>query len=280
MRRTPLLSLAILFAGTLAAQSNTVAGLDGRLSVVDNLTYFGRRGPANPGGEVGMAMLNTMCNPGTIPIPWQAAMLTNHPKFGFLIVRESGGRIVQISDRSFCKHAFVSSNFDGACGTCQSNPAGGAAMGVHCSDTYGAGNNGSRNDLGPADEIDPWLGTWVAVGSYFDRGFPDVGSPANHDGIRSAINPTDEVMNRVTVKESDLLVAGANYYYGIHLVHQGEAVANRGDNLASRGFNPAWTGTQWTLNNNAHGQIAGTILQHWTGATIDNGGNGNDDGRF
>jgi len=87
-------------------------------------------------------------------------------------------------------------------------------------------------------------------------------------------------MNRVTVKESDLLVAGANYYYGIHLVHQGEAVANRGDNLASRGFDPAWTGTQWTLNNNAHGQIAGTILQHWTGATIDNGGNGNDDGRF
>ena len=124
-------------------------GLDGRLSLIDDLTYWGRRGAAHPGGEVGMSMLNEMCNPGTVNIPWQVAMSSNHPKFGFLIVRVNGGKIEQINDWSYCKHAFTSTNFSGACGTCQ-NPGTGQLMGVHCSDTYGAGNNGDRYWLGPA----------------------------------------------------------------------------------------------------------------------------------
>ncbi|MFT4515563.1 MAG: hypothetical protein ACI91B_004280, partial [Planctomycetota bacterium] len=86
MRIVPLLSLAVL-APSLAAQSNTVAGLDGRLTVINNLTYYGRRGPAYPNGEVGMAMLNSMCNPGSVNIPWFAAMQPEHPMFGFIIAR-------------------------------------------------------------------------------------------------------------------------------------------------------------------------------------------------
>lgn len=278
-RSVTLLLTAAVLAGGLSAQSNTVPGLDGRLDLVDNLTYWGRRGAAHPGGEVGMSMLNTMCNPGSVNIPWQAAMQPNHPKFGFLIVRESGGRMVQISDYSYCKHAFTSTNFSGSCGTCQ-NPGTGSLMGVRCSDTYGAGNNGDRTWLGPATELDPWLGTWNPVGSYFDVGDPQTGTGAA-DGIRSLnTNGFDEVKNRVTVKESDLLVAGARYFYGIHLMHQGEAVANRGDNLASRGFNPSWNGSQWSFGNNAIGQVYGSILQHWQGATLSMAGNGNDDGRF
>ena len=105
-------------AASLTAQANVVPGLDGRLTLVDDLTYYGRRGPAHPNGEIGMAMLNEMCNPGTVQIPWQAAMQPNHPKFGFLIVRVAGDRIEQISDRSFCKHAFTSTNYSGPCGSC------------------------------------------------------------------------------------------------------------------------------------------------------------------
>jgi hypothetical protein len=111
----------------------------------------------------------------------------------------------QISDRSYCKHAFTSASTSGACGPC--NGIGGNMMGVTCSDTYSAGNNASRGNLGPADEIDPWLGTWNHIGSYFDQGDPNVGAPGNNDGNQSPINVgSDDVKNRVTVKEADLQV--------------------------------------------------------------------------
>src|SRR5262245_54533479 len=191
MRRTVLLALAASVAGTLTAQPNTLPGLNGRLEILNDIRYWGRRGAAFPGGEVGLSMRNTMCNPGTVNIPWFAQMAENHPKFGFMICRESGGRFVQISDRSFWKPAFTSASVDGGCGTC--NGVSGTMMGVGCSDTYTNGHNGQRGNLGPADELDPWLGTWHHVGSYFDRGDPDVGPPNNTDGNQSPINAPDEV---------------------------------------------------------------------------------------
>ena len=279
MKRIVLLSLATMVAGSVVAQANSVPGLDGRLTRVDSLTYYGRRGPAYPNGEIGMAMLNEMCNPGSVTIPWYAAMQSNHPKFGFLLVRLHGDRLEQISDWSFCKHAFTSTNYTGPCGPCQ-NPNTGSVMGIQCADTYGAGNNADRTWLGPPQEIDPWLGTWNPVGSYFDVGDPQTGmGPA--DGVRS-LNTSgfDSVKNRVTVKEIDLTTAGAQYFYGIHLLHEGEALANRGDNLASRGCNPVYGGGTWSFANNGVGQSYGSILTQWPGASVDSGHNGNDDGRF
>lgn len=67
--RTSTVPLFVLLATSLAAQSNSVNGLDGRLTVIDNMSHYGRRGPAQPNGEIGMAMLNTMCNPGSVDIP-------------------------------------------------------------------------------------------------------------------------------------------------------------------------------------------------------------------
>ena len=280
MRTLSLLSLAVLGSG-LAAQSNVVPGLDGRLTSVNNLTYWGRRGPAHPNGEVGMSMLNRMCNPGSVNIPWAAAMQENHPWFGFIIARVANDRIEQINEWSFCKHAWLSVNVDGDCGTC--NDPAGSFMGLNCSDTYGAGTNANRDDLGPPWEIDPWLGIWNAVGSYFDLGDPSQpGYPLPADGNDSLDNSIflgDEVWNRVTVDEADLLTAGAQYYYGIQLVHNGEAVANRWDNLAHRGFNPSWSGTSWSFAND-EGQEYGSILDRWPGASVDSGQNGNADGRF
>ena len=278
MRILHLAAVAAASAASLLAQSNTVAGLDGRLTDVNNLTYWGRRGAAHPNGEAGMSMLNTMCNPGSVNIPWQAPMQPNHPMFGFIITRENNGRMVQISDWSYCKHAFTSVNVDGSCGTCV-NPGTGALMGLNCSDTYGAGNNGDRNYLGPPAEIDPWLGTWNPVGSYFDKGDPEVAAPTNNDGARSTINTAgDVVKNRVRVNEQELLTAGT-FYYGIQLIHRGEAVANRGDNIASRGFAPSWNGTSWSFANAAPQQY-GSILSRWNGASINSATNGTDDGRI
>ena len=280
MRTSSLLTFAALAAG-MAAQSNTVTGLDGRLTVVDNLTYYGRRGSAYPNGEIGMAMLNTMCNPGSVNIPWYQAMQPNHPMFGFIIARLHNDKIEQINEWSFCKHAFTSTNFSGACGSCQ-NPGTGALMGINCSDTYGAGNNADRTWLGPPQEINPWLGTWNPLGSYFDIGDPSqAGFPAPADGNRSLSQSIfDSVDNRVTVDEIDLTTPGASYYYALQLIHEGESVANRGDNNAHRGMNPVWNGSTWSFSNNAETQDYGSVLDRWSGAEVHVGRNGNDDGRF
>ncbi|MCA8967734.1 MAG: hypothetical protein KDC48_22830, partial [Planctomycetes bacterium] len=257
-------------------------GLDGRLEILDNITYWGRRGPAFPGGQVGLSMRNTMCNPGSVSIPWFAAMQPDHPKFGFLITRLVGDRMEQINEWSYCKHAFTSASTSGACGPC--NGIGGTMMGVTCSDTYSAGNNASQYWLGPPAEIDPWLGTWNPVGSYFDQGDPIVSSPANMDGNRSLsnsqVNAFDDVKNRVTVREVDLTTSGAQYFYAIQLIHAGESVANRDDNIKYRGFTPNWNGSSWSVNNSGVGETFGSVLEAWPGATVNSGGNGNDDGRF
>ncbi|MFK7739330.1 MAG: hypothetical protein AB8H80_03330 [Planctomycetota bacterium] len=286
MRTPSLLAFSALAAAAcatadLTAQSNIVNGLDGRLSRIDNLTYYGRRGPSYPNGEVGMAMLNTMCNPGSVNIPWFQAMNPDHPVFGFMVARVANDRIEQVSNWSYCKHAWLSVNVNGACGSCQ-NPGTGSLMGINCSDTYGAGNNAARQWLGPPSEIDPWLGEWSPIGSYFDIGDPSqAGYPLAADGVRS-LNPNifDDVQHRVTVQEADLVTPGASYYYGLQLVHEGESLANRGDNMAHRGMTPSWNGSQWSFGNNAAAQTYGSVLDRWPGASVTSAHNGNDDGRF
>ncbi len=278
MKRPSLYIASFVLASSLAAQSNAIAGLDGKLSAIANPTVWGRRGAAHPNGELGFSASNTMCNPGQVLIPWHAVPQTDHPKFGFLVARLQGDRMVQVSDRSYCKHAFLSLNSNnGVCLPCV-DPGTGSLMGLGCSDVYAAGNNADRNYLGPPDEINPWLGTWAMVGSYFDRGEPEVAPPANSDGSRSPLNMAgDAVKNRVTIRESDI-VTGASFFYQIQLLHEGESVAVRGDNMLTRGVAFAWSGTTWSATNVGE-PVPGSVLTQWPGASIQLGGNGNDDGR-
>lgn len=286
MTRT--LSLAIaaaIAAGSLLAQSNSRGpGYNGALYDVGSATYYGREGSAYPNGRIGMAFMNGLCNPGTMNLEWRAPMLPDHPKFGFMVTRLESGRMVQISDWSYCKHAFLSLNDPGTCGTCQ-NTASAQIMYVGCSDVYSAGNNASRMYLGPPEEIDPWLGSWNPVNSYFDRGDPDVGYPGNQDGARSPINisnTTQPVKNRVTIQEQDLVGAvNGDLFFQIHVIHEGEPAANRGDNIMSRPFNLNWSGSTWVAQTPSGSPAThGSILNRWPGATVTMGGNGNDDGRF
>lgn len=289
MLRTPCLLLAVAtVCGDLVAQSNSRGpAYDGGLFQISSARAWGRRGLPYPAGEIGVSFQNNLCNPGSIPIEWKSAgtssvnqMQTDHPKFSFLVAKEDGDRLVQISDWSYCKHAFVSTN-SGGCGSCVQPPNGGAQLGVGCSDIYSNANNGSRTWLGPPNEIDPWLGTWDYVGSYFDAGDPDVGAPGNTDGIRSQwYSGSDEVKNRVTIQESD--IAGgvtSGLYFQIQVIHEGEPVANRGDNIMSRPMALTWTGTAWSASTLGNPTF-GSLLTRWNGATITSGQNGNDDGRF
>ena len=275
------LLVSTLAGSALFAQSNIVNGLDGAIIDISSLTYWGRRGPTN-NGEVGMSFRNEMCNPGSVDIPWFAAMQPNHPWFGFIIARVHNDKIEQINEWSFCKHAWLSLNYTvNGCGAPCNTSTSGSLMGVGCGDAYGAGNNANRADLGPPEEINPWLGTWNPLGSYFDIGDPaQANYPQPADGIDSlATNIFDSVDNRCTVKEQDLLVSGAEYYYAIQLVLNGEDVNLRDDNIAYRGFNPNQSGGTWFFSNNGGMQL-GTVLEAWQGSTIEAGGNGGDDGRF
>jgi hypothetical protein len=285
MHRSSLLLVATLVAtADLSAQSNSRGtSYDGALSNISSPRAWGRRGAAHPNGEVGVSFQNQLCNPGTVPIEWRAPMLQDHPFFSFLVVRLQNDRLIQVSDWSFCKHAFLSLNSPSSCGgTCVQPPAGSAQLGVRCSDIYSNGNNADRNYLGPPAEIDPWLGNWNPVGSYFDRGFPDVGAPGNSNGARSTITPTDAVMNRVTIQEADVLGApSGSLFFQIQVIHQGEPASNRDNNVMSRPFNLNWSGTSWSASTTGLPTATlGTALTRWPGAQIDMAGNGNDDGRF
>ena len=298
MTKTTCLVLAVAaVCGDLFAQSNERGvGYDAALANISSATYYGRRGAAYPGGEIGIAFQNQLCNPGTVPVEWRSpggsvgsTILTDHPKFGFLVAREVDGRLVQISDWSYCKHAFLSLNSGSVSpclGGCVQPPAGGAQLGVKCSDIYSAGNNASRTYLGPPAEINPWLGTWAANGSYFDVGDPATGiGPA--DGLRSLVTTgMDAVKNRVTIREADI-VGGVStgMYFQIHVIIEGERVENRANNIMSRPFTLTRTSTAWTTGTTGTASF-GTIMNRWPGATITEGSNGGTgtlsdaDGRF
>jgi len=279
----------LLFATLLPSQSNAVPGTD--LSVYDVIspTVYGRRGAAYPNGEAGIGFGHSFCNAGTVPLPWLGwvggsstnVMLDTYPKIAFLLARESGGRMVQISGESYLKHSRVAFNFsNGPCAPCQAGPS--QTMRVGCSDTYTTGFNGNRFNLGPTTEIDPWLGTWNPAGSYFDVGDPAVSGAAATDSIQSLsstqVNTFDAVKNRLEVREADLVTPGT-FYGQVHLMIKGEPVANRANNLMSRGLTYTWNGTSWSTALTGSNQT-GSVLTRWTGATNAMAGNGMDDGRF
>ncbi len=254
------------------AQSNAVPGIDVELGLLDagtDLQYWGRVG-AFPNGSNGLSMSTTSCNAGSINVPWFAPMSSNHPLIAFMAVRVDNGRIEQISDRSWLKHGFFALS-NSQCYPCQ-NPSGGTFLGVGCSDTYGVGNNGDRFYLGPPDEIDPWLGIWNPSCSFFD----DPNDTGICDSQRSYNgNEPNSVNHRMTIRDADLDVPGAKFYYYGYYVIRSEPENVRGNNGNSREFRPNWTGAAWQVPttgfSNPH--VQGTVLQRWPGATITSGMN-------
>lgn len=275
-----LLPLALL-ATPVLAQANAVPGLDIRMYDMTDLSFNGSRGTA-PNSEAGFSIGHSWCNTGTVNLPWQSQngsiMVDQYPRIAFLLARENGGRFVQVCGRSHCKHSPTAFNFSsGPCAPCTA--AGGSFFYVGCSDTYGSGINSNQSYLGPTEEIDPWLGTWPPAGSYFDRGDPPVTGSAAVDSVRS-LNTAgfDQVKNRITVRESELL-PNSTYFAQVYACVQGEPGTARGNNAASRQC--SITGSPGNWNTSTTGaSVIGPLVSMWPGATSHTGGNGNDDGRF
>ena len=283
MRRNPLIGLSVLLlaglvADTASAQPNLRPGTDvslGILGPADALAHIG----SFPNGEMCLAMATTSCNVGSVNVPWLQAMNADHPMIAFLVTRETGNRMVQISDHSYLKHGFFALS-NSQCTPCQ-QPSNGTFLGVGCSDTYGVGNNGDNYWLAPTDEIDPWTGAWEPICSYFDQGFPPQNPPNDCNGIKSSITPADALGTRVRILDADLDSPGSRFHFQAHYVIIGEPESVRENNLGSRELVPNWNGNSWNINvpNGGNPLIEGSVLQQWTGATVSSNTNGNADGR-
>ena len=276
----------LLFLGVLLglapmadAQPNQEPGKDVSLGILGGIYRMGRTG-SYPNGTCGLAMSTTSCNVGSIDLPWLAPMNPDHPFIGFLVVRDEGDRMVQVSDRSYVKHGYYALS-SSQCSTCL-HPSNGDFLGIGCSDTYGTGSNGSDTYLGPAEEINPWTGFWDPVCSHFDRGEPPASPPFDCDGSRSSINPADPLGHIIHVRDSAFQPAG-NYYFSAHYVLRGEPDNVRENNWGSRYFSPSWTGSSWNISVPSEGsgntKVDGSVLNRWSGASVTSATNGDDDGR-
>lgn len=271
----------LLLAAESQAQSNAKHGIDVTLGAMGPISQVGHTGPVGS-GVTGIAMSTTSCNSGSAVVPWEAAMDPDHPFIAFLIARERDGRIEQISNLSHVKHAFFALQ-SSQCTPCQGGSPSGDFLGIGCSDTYSIQNNGNNFWLGPQQEIDPWLGTWDPVCSFFDAGLnPQSGTDC--DGLRSystqQSNSLGPIGFRVAVQDSDLDKSGdARFFYQSLYVVSTEAEVKRGDNMGHREFD-------FTVDALGYGLFPvdpmqhGSVLDRWTGATVTSAKNGNDDGRF
>jgi hypothetical protein len=277
--------VAIAIAAAASAQTNTIVGLDARLTDNAGPLFVGRRGPAFPNGEIALAYSYTLCNAGSVNIAWVPPMHPSHPMFAMMVVREANGRFEQITTdaTTYVKHGFSAANDPSTCGGTCAPPILGPGLRPQCSDTYTAGTNANRHYLGPASEIDPWTGVWTPVGSYFDRGDPEVAPPQNTDGQRSLMGngpvfQADPVKNRITLREPDLLAA-SQLWMCCHVVVPGEHGDLRFDNLGHRQLQATPNLGFWSFGNPAP-FTSGSVLAQWSGASLAHARNGDDDGHF
>lgn len=200
------------------------------------LVQYSRVGAA-PTGTVGLSMATVSCNLGDVDVPWLAAMQEDHPGIAMGMYRlSSNGRLEQIGT-SWMKHGFYALS-DNDCTPCQ-HPSGGEFLGVGCSDTYGAGNNADRSWLGPRREWDAYAGTWECTGSHFSGGQPDCVRRHGSGGHGS-------LDHRLIVRDADLNVAGAQYFYeSIYLIRGDMALNN---NYGWRRTQPSLGGGNWSFS--------------------------------
>ncbi len=149
--------------------------------VVNQITDVARWGTGVSGGVpvTAYSVGTDSCNPGDSPVLWIDTNNylpdynnTQHPVINQNMYRlKSYGQYSRFEQlgQSWLKHGFVSTNSP-SCGTCQPSNVyfpslgttqniGGDALGVNCSDTYGAGLNGSQGGLGAKNIVHATNGT-------------------------------------------------------------------------------------------------------------------------
>lgn len=220
------------------------------------------------GSTTAISMSTTACNPGSVIGRWFAAPNNDHPFISQMYCRLHDGRFEQISEWSYVKHSFASTNSPGCVGlgSCV-DPNNFQLLGLNCSDTYGASLNGDRDDLGPPGEINGWTGDWDFFGSHLDVGYP----PTTPDGRTTTVSPVDSLQFRVHIDDTKLTDPGARFFAMCHYLHKYEPEDVRENNMSSREIRIS---APPASNTSSISPIQfGTVLQRYDGARLESAAN-------
>ncbi len=222
----------------------TAAGPDVIVGELVSPTDYGRLGDT-----VALAIATTSCNAGTVPLNWYAVPSNMHPVISQALYRLKDGRMEQLG-RAWLKHGISATQGSTCFGDCQPNLVS-TRLGVHCSDTYGAGLN-SGPLLGPRGEINPTTGYFNGL---------TVNDHTSH--VHTAIS------HGLQVKHADLGLAGARYFFEAQYVHANDAQAGNGNNNASyREYTVTGDSSNWTFAPVAITVREQPAISVWSGATF------------
>ena len=226
--------------------------LDVGLAGLESIQQVGHAG-SFPSGSVALSLITTICNVGTVDVPWLAPMEEDHPLIHMALYRLLDGRFEQIGV-SWMKHGFFAQSGT-ACASCP-NTSDGTYLPVECSDIYGISNNSNRTYLGPRSEVNPYTGTWECTGSHFAGGVADCSRRHSSTGH----NVLD---HRLVAADADLANPGATYYYeAYYVVHGDQSLPN---NWGSRRCDMSWSGSVWNFSTPSASNplVEGPALGRW-----------------
>lgn len=200
-------------------------------------------------------------NVGSANVPWHSRFSgffppydnDQHPYLVWALYREVGG-VIEMVAQSDVKHAFLTINSNCEPGACTQ----GHILGVGCEDVYGVGTNSGH--LGPRAEVSAFTGVWAHCNQ------PGPNTPSHYDQVAPFCSPDNnggsenEFMHRLVVHDSDLSVAGANYYFASwYLVRDDVNIFN---NMGWRKISPSFSGSTWTFGF-ASAFTNGSALDAW-----------------
>jgi len=136
-----------------SAASGQVVGAD--------VTHQDIQGTSNYGmvsGVRGYAIGSYTCNLGDTTLLWQSS---GTPGLAMNAYRLKSGRLEMVG-ASWVKHACCAASGSG-CGSCNTG-APGSGLKPGCRDIYSSGWNGGQSRLGPRTGINPWTGSFTALG--------------------------------------------------------------------------------------------------------------------
>jgi hypothetical protein len=207
------------------------------------------------GGITAFSVGTTSCNAGDTPLMWftegnvpvgyPPEWTNKHPviaqnMFRYRVVG-GVGQFEQIG-LSFVKHGYSTLQGSTCFTDCVPDSRGGAFLGVHCSDPYSAGLNGSQGRLGPRSEVNAFTG--------------DFPYPYSVSALPS-LPPARDIHFRGQALDTDLLPdlnPGAAYFVEGHYISWDDAGAGNGTNNNSyRRFNLAYQPINGTFSSSMSG---------------------------
>ncbi len=193
-----------------ASSGGTARGIIGPDVIVGSLPDTSNWGTS--GGIRAYSVGTTSCNIGDVNLNW-FSNTNQHPVIGQSLYRYKDGKFEHIG-QSWLKHGFFALSGSLCFNDCQGTS--GSQLGVHCSDPYSSGLNGSRSGLGPKFQVNATTG--------------DYPYPPTQPSSNSTIG------RRLQVDVDDIDAAqnvGARYFVEGHYVTPDDAAAGNAENNAS-----------------------------------------------